>query len=62
MKKYLLLIIAPLIAFGAMYLCGSFANISFDISKWGEKSREYVAIFGFIFAALSVFLVCETTD
>ena len=34
------------IGFVFIYLFGSFFNLSFDISKWGEASRLLVTFFG----------------
>jgi hypothetical protein len=62
MKKILLLIIIPLLVFGAMYLGGCFANVSFDISKWGEFSRCQVAYWGIAFGFASIFLVHYNVD
>ena len=38
-------------AFAACYLCGAFAQASFNITEW-KDGRELVAIAGFIFGAI----------
>lgn len=37
---------AALITFCFIYLMSSFSNISFDISKWTDFSRNFVAVIG----------------
>jgi len=44
MKKLAKRILIGCIGFVFIYLFGSFFNVSFDISKWGEASRFLVIV------------------
>jgi hypothetical protein len=46
MKELAKRILIGCIGFVFIYLFGSFFNVSFDISKWGEGSRLIVTFFG----------------
>lgn len=45
--KFIISLIFGLLCFTTVYLSGSFANASFDITKWNSDGRSLIAFFGF---------------
>jgi hypothetical protein len=46
MNELIKRILIGCVAFGFIYLMGSFFNVSFDISNWNESSRFIVSMLG----------------
>jgi len=52
--KYFFSLISGLLSFTAVYLSGSFANASFDITEWNSDGRGFIAFFGFFAFGLGI--------